>query len=74
MFPCRGLEGDLILYHFQILAGRKAWILEEHLSHCYRCRKYLENLKKASRLVGEDPAIYSSKDSSFASFKQRGYH
>jgi len=54
MYPCRGLESALILYYFNLMGGRKAWLLEEHVSRCHRCKEYLENLERVSRMARED--------------------
>ena len=54
MCPCRGLEAALILYYYNLMGGRKAWLLLEHLSRCPRCREYLENLERVSRMARED--------------------
>jgi hypothetical protein len=54
MYPCRGLEPALILYYYGIVGGRKAWLLEEHVSRCHRCKDYLKKLDKVSRMESED--------------------
>jgi hypothetical protein len=51
MYPCRGLEAALVLYHSNLMGGRRAWDLQEHLSHCYRCKLYLGKLGWLSRLA-----------------------
>jgi len=54
MYPCRGLEAALILYHYNLMGGRKAWVLREHLSRCHRCKDYLKKLEKVPRIARED--------------------
>jgi len=54
MYPCRRLEAALILYYYNLMGGRKAWVLQEHLSRCHRCKEYLENLERVSRMARED--------------------
>lgn len=51
MYPCRGLGAAIILYYFNSLGGRKAWNLQEHLAHCYRCRYYMKRLDYLSQLA-----------------------
>jgi len=54
MYPCRQFEADLILYHYNLMGGRKAWVLLEHLSRCHRCKDYLKRLERVSRMARED--------------------
>jgi hypothetical protein len=54
VYPCRGLEAAMILYYFQLMGGRKAWVLQEHLSRCHRCKDYWKRLEKVSRMARED--------------------
>jgi hypothetical protein len=54
MYPCRGLEAAMILYYYNLVGGRKAWVLQEHLSRCHRCKDYLKKLEKVSRMARED--------------------
>ena len=56
MYPCRRFEADLILYHYNLIGGRKAWVLREHLSRCHRCKDYLKRLEKVPRIAREDQA------------------
>jgi hypothetical protein len=69
MYPCRGLEAALVLYHFNLMGGRRAWDLEEHLSHCYRCKLYLGKLGWLSRLARTaqgNPDLDESKSGSLS--------
>jgi hypothetical protein len=56
MYPCRGLEAAMILYYYNLVVGRKAWVLQEHLSRCHRCKEYLENLERVSRMARKGQA------------------
>ena len=56
MYPCRQFEADLILYHYNLIGGRKAWVLLGHLSRCNRCKDYLKRLERLSRMAREDQA------------------
>ena len=68
IYPCRGLEDFLILFYFRLLGGRRAQLLEEHLAHCFRCRKYLENLERLSRFLREERSLSASSEKELPSF------
>jgi hypothetical protein len=74
MYPCRGLEVALLLYHFNLMGGRRAWNLEEHLSHCYRCKLYLGKLGWLSRLARTAQGHSDLDESKSGSFAPKTSH
>jgi len=53
MMTCKDMEQNLSAYLEDILSPDEKRLLEEHLASCPRCRKAIEDLKKAGTLLRE---------------------
>jgi len=62
MNPCPRYEESLILYSFHELGGKKAVVLQEHLSRCKKCRGFLDALNHAFQMIenhcGSSPDLF----------------
>jgi hypothetical protein len=51
MNPCRRYEESIILFSHQELGRKKVVTLKKHLSHCEKCRTYLDELTRVFQVI-----------------------
>jgi hypothetical protein len=54
---CKNYEEDLVLYHYAETGASERAAIEQHLAHCLRCRKFVDDLGRVLPQMAPKPEL-----------------